>query len=112
MAKFMLFLLSNGTAPGALLPIVPADTFDTMFKPWNRIQSPGVEDYFSKAEGTPVSRTHTGIALGLKTGQYRGTDIVIFVSVYGLFVYLIFFCLFIANFVKSKVIFSSSFLIL
>ena len=100
MAKFMLFLLSNGTAPGALLPIVPADTFDTMFKPWNRIQSPGVEEYFSKAEGTPVSRTHTGIALGFKTGQYRGTDIVIFVSVYGLFV-----CLFIANLVKSKVIF-------
>lgn len=72
-ARFMLFLLGNGTAPGSMLPLVSNDEFSNMFKPWNRLQSPSIEEYFSKAEGVPVSRTHSGVALGFKTGQYRGT---------------------------------------
>lgn len=75
MARFMLFLLGNGTAPGSMLPLVSNDEFSNMFKPWNRLQSPSIEEYFSKAEGVPVSRTHSGVALGFKTGQYRGWNI-------------------------------------
>lgn len=72
MARFMIFLLGNGTAPGSMIPLVSDDEFSNMFKPWNRLQSPSIEEYFSKAQGVPVSRTHSGVALGFKTGQYRG----------------------------------------
>lgn len=72
MANFMLFLLGNGTIPGAMLPILETDNLHNIYKPWNRIQSPSVDDYFSKAEGVPISRSHTGVGLGFKTGMYRG----------------------------------------
>jgi hypothetical protein len=72
MAKFMLFLLGNGTIPGALLPLMDPEDLQSIYKPWNRIQSPSVDDYFSKAEKVPISRSHTGVGLGFKTGMYRG----------------------------------------
>ncbi|XP_062602896.1 putative beta-lactamase-like 1 [Saccostrea cucullata] len=76
MARFMIFLLGNGTIPGSSVPLIDQEDFKYMFKPWNRIQSPSVEDYFSKAEGVPVTRTHSGVGLGVKTGIYRGWKIV------------------------------------
>ena len=71
MAKFMNYLLSNGTIPGTNTELLNRKVHRDLFDAYNRLQDPSIEDYFLSIRGVPVSRTHFAYAMGIKRGMYN-----------------------------------------
>lgn len=77
MGQFMKLLLNDGvTESGKRL--VGHEEMKDMFRSWNIPRSSKLDKYFSVIMGVPFSREYTGYALGLKTGFYRGMNILFF----------------------------------
>lgn len=70
MAKFMNYLLGNGTIPGSNETLLNKRDQENLFDAHNRLKDPSVEDYFL-APKVPVSRTHCSYAMGIKKGMYN-----------------------------------------
>ncbi|XP_061164233.1 gigasin-6-like [Saccostrea echinata] len=75
MAKFMKFLLGNGTIPGTSEILLSKKSHEDLFDAYNRLQNPSIEDYFLTIRGLPVSRTHFAYAQGIKKGIYNNERI-------------------------------------
>lgn len=75
MAKFMKFLLGNGTIPGTSNILLSKKSHEDLFDAYNRLQNPSIEDYFLTIRGLPVSRTHFAYAQGIKKGIYNNERI-------------------------------------
>ncbi|XP_022334983.1 gigasin-6-like [Crassostrea virginica] len=75
MAKFMNYLLSNGTIPGTNTELLNRKVHRDLFDAYNRLQDPSIEDYFLSIRGVPVSRTHFAYAMGIKRGMYNNERI-------------------------------------